>query len=84
VDVARISEGLKTDRGMANFKTWLYASLRRPDFLNRMVMFVAHCMEDGVYDAFDIKDGRLVYDWKKDKRFSIFAAGKTSDPKYKE
>ena len=84
MDVARISEGLKTDRGIANFKTWLYASLRRPDFFNRMVMFVAHCMEDGVYDAFEIKDGKLVYDWKKDERFSIFASGKTNDPKYKE
>ena len=82
VDVSRISEGLITERGLTNMRDWLYASLRRPDFLNRMVLFVAQCYEDGVYEAFDIKDGKLVYDWKKDKRFKIYASGKTSDKEY--
>lgn len=47
-----------------------------------MTLFVAKCYEDGVYDAFDIKDGELVYDWKKDKRFSIYASGDTSNKDY--
>jgi hypothetical protein len=49
-----------------------------------MTLFVARCYQDGVYQAFDIKDGQLVYDWKKDDRFKIFASGNTSHPKYKE
>jgi hypothetical protein len=49
-----------------------------------MTLFVAKCYEDGVYDAFDIKDGKLVYDWKKDERFKIFASGNKSNPKYYE
>lgn len=84
IDVSRISEGLKSERGVMNFKNWMYATLRRPDFLNRMTLFVAKCYKDGVYDAFDIKDGKLVYDWKKDERFKIYASGNKADPKYAE
>lgn len=84
IDVSRISEGLKSERGATNVKEWMYATLRRPDFLNRMTLFVAKCYKDGVYDAFDIKDGQLVYDWKKDERFRIFASGDKSNKKYAE
>lgn len=84
IDVSRISEGLKSERGVMNFKDWMYATLRRPDFLNRMTLFVAKCYKDGVYDAFDIKDGKLVYNWRKDERFKVYASGNTSDPKYAE
>lgn len=84
IDVSRISEGLRSERGVMNFKNWMYATLRRPDFLNRMTLFVAKCYKDGVYDAFDIKDGKLVYDWKKDERFKIYASGNKADPKYTE
>lgn len=28
---------------------------------------------DGVNDAYFIKDGKLVYDWTRDKRFSKYA-----------
>ena len=83
-DVSRISEGLVTERGLTNMRDWLYASLRRPDFLNRMVLFVAQCYEDGVYDAFDIEDGKLKYDWKKDERFKVYASGNINNPKYYE
>ena len=82
VDVSRISEGLVTERGLTNMRDWLYASLRRPDFLNRMVLFVAQCYEDGVYDAFSIEEGKLKYNWKEDKRFKIYASGDTSNKEY--
>ena len=82
VDVSRISEGLITERGLTNMRDWLYASLRRPDFLNRMVLFVAQCYEDGVYDAFSIKDGKLIYNWREDKRFTLYASGDTSNKDY--
>ena len=82
IDVSRISEGLKSERGAMNFKNWMYATLRRPDFLNRMTLFVAKCYKDGVYDAFDIKDGKLVYNWRKDERFKIYASGDKTNAKY--
>lgn len=74
LDVARISEGLTTSRsGILNVENWMYATLRNPDFLNRMVLFVAKCMKDGCWEAFDLKDNKLIYDWRKDKRYSIYA-----------
>ena len=74
LDVARISEGLTTSRsGILNVENWMYATLRSPDFLNRMVLFVAKCMKDGCWEAFDLKDNKLVYNWRKDKRYSVYA-----------
>ncbi len=74
LDIARISEGLTTSRGgVANIENWMYSTLKAPDFLNRMVLFVAKCMKDGCWEAFDLKDNKLVYNWKKDKRYNIYA-----------
>lgn len=84
IDTAKTSEGLKTEGGIVNYNDWIYATLSKPDFLNRMVLFVAKCYKDGVYDAYSIEDGVLKYDWKKDKRFSIFASGDKTNPKYAE
>ena len=83
IDISRISQGLSTEGGIVNYDDWLYATIRKPDFLNRMVLFIAQCYKDGVYEAFSINDeGALEYDWKKDKRFSIYASGDKSNPEY--
>ena len=73
-DTARIVERLKTNRqGLSNWDNIAYSTLRSPDFLNRMTLFIARAMQDGVLDAWSVENGELKYDWKKDKRFSIFA-----------
>lgn len=77
-DTARIAERLKSNRqGLSNWDNIAYSSLRAPDFLNRMTLFIAQAMEDGVIDAWEIKDDELIYNWKKDKRFSIYAQGES-------
>ena len=83
-DVARISERAKTSRGGLNsWEDAAYSTLRSPDFLNRMTLFVAKAMEDGCWEAWSIdSDGNLKYEWKKDKRFDKLAAGATNDPEY--
>lgn len=83
-DVGRIAERSKTGRnGIANWQNGLYFTLRGPDFLNRMTLFVARCMQDGVWNAYSIdKNGNLKYDWKKDARFIQYASGNTSHPEY--
>lgn len=44
-DVGRIAERAKSGRnGIFNYDNWLYSTLRSPDFLNRMTLFVARCM----------------------------------------
>lgn len=84
VDVARIQEVLATGRaGIDNWENWAYATMRRPDYLNRMTLFVAKMIHDGVWDAISIdKYGEIQYDWKKDKRFSIYASGDVNNPEY--
>ena len=81
-DVSRISERAKSARnGIFNWDNWAYGTLRSPDFLNRMTLFVAKCMEDGCWDAWYINDNNdLAYDWRKDKRFNLLANEDTSDP----
>lgn len=84
VDVARIQEVLATGRaGIDNWENWAYATMRRPDFVNRMTLFVAKMIHDGVWEAIDItEDGELTYDWKRDKRFSVYASGDTNHKDY--
>lgn len=82
-DAAKISERAKTDRGgLLNPSELAFSTLRAPDFLNRMTLFVARCKQDGVWDAFSINDGQLVYNWKKDKRFAAFASENIAHPDY--
>jgi hypothetical protein len=85
-DVGRITERAKSGRnGIFNYDNWMYGTLRSPDFLNRMTLFVAKCMHDGVWDAYSIDDdNNLVYDWKKDKRFDRLAAKDVNHPDYKK
>lgn len=74
MDIAKISEGQKTCRGgILNWENWAYSTLYGPDYLNRLVLFSAQMHHDGVDDAYLIKDKKLVYDWTKDKRFSLYA-----------
>lgn len=85
-DVGRIAERMKSGRnGVLNIENWLYSTLRGPDFLNRMTLFVARCMHDGVWDAFSLdENGNLKYDWTKDARFKAFKYGVVGSDEYKK
>lgn len=47
----------------------------RPDYYNRMSIFIAQMIKDGTWDAYEQDGYKLKYDFKKDKRFS-----KLNDP----
>ena len=84
-DLARIKERLRTGvNGFYNWDNWAYATLRCPDFLNRMTLFVARCMQDGVWDAYSIENGELKYDVNKDQRFQHFLKDDVNHPDYKK
>ena len=85
-DAANVAERLKTGRGgVLNADNWAYWTLRAPDYLNRMTLFIAKLHHDGAYDAYSLDENhRLKYDWKKDKRFAIYVKGDVSDAKYNE
>ena len=58
--------------GILNFDSnQLYMFSRAPDMLHRMTILVAKMMHDGCFDAHSVVNEELVYDFKKDKRFSL-------------
>lgn len=82
-DEARIAEKATNRGGIFDPDSWIYSTLRGPDFLNRMVLFTARCLKDGVWDAFSLNEnGDLIYDWRKDGRFFQFAQGNKQHPDY--
>ena len=86
MDVGRIASRYKTDRnGMLNVENRVYSTLRSPDYLNRMTLFVARCMHDGSWDAFSLDErGQLKYDWTKDKRFAAYKTAPKDSKEYRD
>lgn len=83
VDMASVETRLRSGRaGLFNINEAAYYTLKSPDFYNRMTLFVAKLIEDGVWDAVSFKDGKMVYNWREDKRFSVYASGNTNHPDY--
>lgn len=54
----------------------------RPDYYNRMTIFLAQMKNDGSYKAHSMKDGKLVYDWTQDERFKAFAENSSDKQAY--
>lgn len=55
------------------FGKWMFAMNTIPDHYNRLSLFLAKMIHDGSYEAHTkTEDGFLVYDPKKDKRFSYY------------
>lgn len=77
---------LKNKKGIWNMDNLMMKFSNRPDYYNRMIIFVSQMLEDGSFYAHSLdKDGNLVYNWKEDKRFEKYAANptlKTNDPEY--
>lgn len=55
------------------FNDRMFWANRAPDFLARMTILIGYMKKHGCYDAHSLKNGEIVYDWKKDKRFSALA-----------
>lgn len=71
------------NHGIFNFlDKFAYKFSSRPDFYNRMTIFVSQMKGDGSWDAHYIDENdQLCYDYKKDKRFKAFATNDHSDEK---
>lgn len=55
--------------GLFNLDRLAFYLTSRPDFYNRLTLFIAQMMQEGVFEAYSLKNGRLEYDCTKDKRF---------------
>lgn len=72
-DINRTVDASATSRIglLANKSKLMFWANQVPDYFNRLILFIAKMKEDGCWDAHSLtKDGKLVYDFKKDKRFS--------------
>lgn len=63
----------KDTYGTDRLQKAMFRFASRPDYYNRLTIFGAQMRGDGCFEAHSIVDGKLVYDWTKDKRFNIFA-----------
>lgn len=74
MDMNTYIDKIKTDQnGIFNFNNFLFKFASRPDYYNRMTIFVAKMINEGAYEAHSInKDGILEYDCTKDKRYKAF------------
>lgn len=84
MDANIVSQKTLADRvGILNTGTDIaYYTNTRPDWYNRMNIFVAKMIEDGTWDAYTLDDSnRLIYDISKDKRYNIFWRYRKNPPK---
>lgn len=88
MDMNTYTDRIDSDNvGIFNFWSLAFRFASRPDYYNRMTIFGAQMRADGSFEAHSVVDGKLVYDWKKDKRFSKFAADphkKDGDTEYQK
>ena len=81
MDMNTYIDKIKSDKyGIFNFGNIAFHTVGRPDFFNRMSIFVSQMKKDGTWEAHSKSaDGKLIYDWKLDKRFDAYAKGDKSD-----
>lgn len=80
MDMNLYAQKLRTDKhGFNNLNEIAMKFVSRPDFYNRWTIIVAKMKHEGTYDAFTVKDKKLVYDFKKDARFSLYSKGDKSN-----
>lgn len=74
MDANTVADRMHQDTaGFFNLESLGFRFSSRPDYYNRLTIFGAQMKGDGCFDAHSMVDGKLVYDWKKDKRFDKFA-----------
>lgn len=75
MDVSQFARRLREGQYPLTFTgkaMWLTSA---PDYFNRMSIFIAQMIKDGCFEAHKLDGVRMVYDWKLDKRFSLFSKG---------
>lgn len=71
MDSKQFADRISSNQGfLSNAEDWAFRMASRADFYSRMSIFEAQMRKDGSLEAHKKVDGRLVYDYKKDKRYS--------------
>ena len=71
MDSSQFADRISSNQGfLTNMEDWAFRMASRADFYSRMSIFEAQMRKDGSLEAHTVQDGRLVYDYKLDKRYS--------------
>ena len=71
MDSQQFARRISSNQGfLTHFEDWAFRMASRADFYSRMSIFEAQMRKDGSLEAHTMQDGRLVYDYKLDKRYS--------------
>lgn len=70
-----------------NIKNWgkdtMFIGCSAPDYQHRNAILIAKMMGDGCWEAHSLdQDGKLSYDFAKDKRYAIYNSGNRTHPEY--
>ena len=87
MDMNTYAQNLSTNKhGIFHFfDRYAYKMSSRPDYYNRMTIFLSQMKADGCYEAHSLdKDGTLKYDCKKDKRYAALWTHPKDSKEYKE
>lgn len=84
MDTHQLAEKMRISKtGAYQFSSrWWLWFMGAPDYINRMAFMLAKMRKDGSYEAHTMDGEKLVYNWKKDKRFSVYASGDKSHADY--
>lgn len=71
MDSKQFANRVSSNQGfLTHFEDWAFRMASRADFYSRMSIFEAQMRNDGSLEAHEKKEGRLVYNYKKDKRYA--------------
>ena len=85
MDSRQFAKRLSSNQGfLTNFEDWAFRMASRADFYSRMSIFEAQMRNDGSFEAHSKMDGRLVYDYKKDKRYAAMFNSPVGSKEYNE
>lgn len=63
-----------TKTGLPHFQSnFMMALNRAPEYMTRMGILLQELKHDDAWKAYSFKDGKLIYNWKQDGRFSTYA-----------
>jgi hypothetical protein len=85
MDSKQFADRISSNQGLlTNFEDWAFRMASRADFYSRMSIFEAQMRKDGSLEAHTKVDGRLVYDYKKDKRYEAMFTHPQGSQEYNE
>ena len=85
MDSKQFASRISSNQGfLTNMEDWAFRMASRADFYSRMSIFQAQMRKDGSLEAHTVKDGLMVYDYKKDKRYEAMFNSPKGSAEYNE